>query len=46
MTTTAGRILVVDDEPALGTLVQRALTPLGYEVEDHQDLIERLNGLP
>ena len=28
-----GRILVVDDEPALGALVRRALTPLGYEVE-------------
>jgi len=28
-----GRILVVDDEPALGTLVQRALEPLGYAVQ-------------
>lgn len=33
MTATAGRILVVDDEPALGKMVQRALAPLGYEVE-------------
>lgn len=33
MSGSPGRILVVDDEPALGVLVRRALAPLGYEVE-------------
>ncbi|MGF1623481.1 MAG: response regulator [Alphaproteobacteria bacterium] len=32
MTDGPGRVLVVDDEPALGTMVQRALEPQGYAV--------------
>ncbi len=37
-----GRILLVDDEPAILTLTQNQLSSLGYEVETHDDPLDAL----